>query len=160
VQRVATLPGYLGNRTLIHCRENVTMSDTSPSTAIVPFLGHGSAGADAWLRMHPSERRRLAMRAAREKDVGTLWSLTEAWLRTYSKAGATIATATVANHTHGVKKLLAAWTEEDLLKPDAEAANRYMRMMEPDDYGHWVQCSHWAICRDAVGLHWRKKESL
>ncbi len=80
--------------------------------------------------MHTSDRRRLAMEAARDKDVAVLLSLTEALLRTYSKAGATIAKATVENHTHGVRKLLAAWTEEDLLKPDAEAANRYVREME------------------------------
>jgi len=102
---------------------------TTP-TALVPFLGYGDEGADAWVRMHTSDRRRLAMEAARDKDVAVLLSLTEAWLRTYSKAGATIATATVENHTHGVRKLLAAWTEEDLLKPDAEAANRYVREME------------------------------
>jgi len=45
--------------------------------------------------MHTSDRRRLAMEAARDKDVAVLLSLTEALLRTYSKAGATIAKATV-----------------------------------------------------------------
>jgi len=70
------------------------------------------------------------MEAARGKDVAVLLSLTEAWMRTYSKAGATIAKATVENHTHGVRKLLAAWAEEDLLKPDTEAATRYIRTME------------------------------
>jgi len=107
------------------------MSDNHPvSTALVPFLGDGDEGADAWVRMHRSDRRRLAMEAACGKDVAGLLSLTEAWLRTYSKAGATIAAATVENHKHGVRKLLAAWKEEDLLKPDTEAATRYGRMME------------------------------
>jgi len=100
------------------------------STALVPFLGGGDGGTDAWVRMHKSDRRRLAMEAARGKDTAVLLSLTEAWLRTYSKAGVTIATGTIKNHTHGVRTLLAAWTEEDLLKPDAEAANRYVRLME------------------------------
>ncbi len=100
------------------------------STSVVPFLGYGDEGADAWVRMHTSDRRRLAMEAARGKDVTVLLSLTEAWLRSYSKAGTTIATGTIENHKNGVRKLLAAWTEEDLLKPDAEAANRYVRMME------------------------------
>ncbi len=63
----------------------------SPSTALVHYLGTGNDGATAWLRMPRSDRRRIAMRAAREKDAGTLWSLTEAWLRTFSKAGATVA---------------------------------------------------------------------
>ena len=107
------------------------MPDIPPgTTALVPFLGYGDEGTDAWVRMHTSDRRRLAMEAARGKDVTVLLSLTEAWLRTYSKAGATIATGTVENHKHGIKKLLAAWTEEDLLKPDIEAATRYIRLIE------------------------------
>ncbi len=65
------------------------------STSVVPFLGYGDEGADAWVGMHKSDRRRLAMEAARDKDVAVLLSLTEAWLRTYSKAGATIAKGTI-----------------------------------------------------------------
>jgi len=109
------------------------MPDKRPSptsTSVVPFLGYGDEGADAWVRMHKSDRRRIAMEAARNKDMTVLLSLTEAWLRTYSKAGATIAKGTIGNHTHGVRKLLAAWTEEDLLTPDTEAATRYIRAME------------------------------
>ncbi len=109
------------------------MSDNpldAASTAVAPFLGYGDAGTDTWVRMHRSDRRRLAMEAARGKDAAVLLSLTEAWLRTYSTAGATIATATVENHKHGVRTLLAAWQEEDLLRPDAEAATRYVRTME------------------------------
>jgi len=106
------------------------MSDDQSPTALVPVPGCGDEGADAWVRMHKFDRRRLAMEEARGKDVVVLLSLTEAWLRTYSKAGATIATGTIENHTHGIKKLLAAWTAEDLLKPDTEAATRYIRLME------------------------------
>jgi len=105
------------------------MPDDHPM-AVVPFLGYGDEGSDAWVKMRTSDRRRIAMGAARGKDVAVLLSLTEAWLRTYSKAGATIAAGTIDNHKHGIKKLLAAWTEEDLLKPDTQAANRYVRAME------------------------------
>jgi len=106
------------------------MPDDPSSTAVVPFLGYGDEGSDAWVKMRTSDRRRIAMEAARIKDVAVLLSLTKAWLHTYSKAGATIATATVENRKHGVRKLLAAWAEEDLLKPDTEAATRYIRTME------------------------------
>ncbi len=108
------------------------MSDEPIATAIVPFLGHGSEGADAWMHMHTSGRRRVAMRAAREKDLGTLWSLTEAWLRTFSTAGATIAKKTIANHHLGVRRLLEAWVQEDLLKPNPDAASFYIHRMERD----------------------------
>ena len=106
--------------------------DQRQCTALVPFFGQGSEGAQAWLRMHTSEHRRIAMRAAREKDYGTLWSLTEAWLRTFSVAGATIATKTIANHRLGVRRLLEAWAREDLLKPDPDAASFYISQMERD----------------------------
>jgi len=106
--------------------------DQRQCTALVPFFGQGSEGAQAWLRMHTSERRRITMRAAREKDYGTLWSLTEAWLRTFSVAGATIAKKTIANHRLGVRRLLEAWAQEDLLKPDPDAASFYISQMERD----------------------------
>ena len=116
----------------VHRPYGSAQSVSSPSTAVVQFLGHGGEGADAWMRMNKSDRRRVAMRAAREKDRGTLWSLTEAWLRTFSTAGATIATKTVANHHLGVRRLLEAWAQEDLLKPDPDAARFYIRWMERD----------------------------
>jgi len=108
------------------------MSDAPSTSAVVPFLGYGRDGADAWLRMYTAKRRRAAMAAAREKDLGTLWSLTEAWLRTFSTAGATIAKKTVANHHLGVRRLLEAWAQEDLLKPDPDAARFSISRMERD----------------------------
>jgi len=72
------------------------MPDIPPgSTALVPFLGYGAEGADAWVKMHKSDRRRLVMEAARGKELAVLLSLTGAWLRTDSTAGATIATGTI-----------------------------------------------------------------
>ncbi len=112
--------------------KGITMLDEPTGTAVVPFLGHGGEGADAWTRMQKSDRRRLAMRAAREKDLSTLWSLTEAWLRTFSVTGATIARKTLANHRLGVRRLLEAWAQEDLLKPDPDAARVYISRMERD----------------------------
>ena len=105
---------------------------TSPSlsTALVHYLGTGADGATAWLRMPRSDRRRIAMQAAREKDAGTLWSLTEAWLRNFSKAGATVAPSTVRSYRAGLTQVLAAWVEEDLLRPDPEAAMYYVRALQ------------------------------
>src|SRR2546423_4914958 len=60
----------------------------APCAALVPYLGHGDDGAAAWARLAPGERRRTAMQAARDHDGPTLWSLTEAWLRTFGTAGA------------------------------------------------------------------------
>ena len=80
----------------------------APSLALVPYLGSGEEGVAAWARLAPGERRRTAMQAARDHDGATLWSLTEAWLRTFGPAGATVAPATVRSYRCGVHALLAA----------------------------------------------------
>ncbi len=59
----------------------------SPATALVPYLGTADDGLNPWLRPHPSERRRLVMQAAHERDTTALWGLTEAWLSAASRRG-------------------------------------------------------------------------
>ena len=102
----------------------------APCAALVPYLGHGDAGAAAWSRLAPSERRRTAMQAARDHDSPTLWSLTEAWLRTFSPTGATVSPGTVRSYRCGVHALLAAWIRQDLLHPDPESARLYIHLLE------------------------------
>ena len=102
----------------------------APSVALVPYLGSGDEGVAAWARLAPGERRRTAMQAARDHDGATLWSLTEAWLRTFGAAGATVAPGTVRSYCCGVHALLAAWTGQDLLHPDPDAATTYIRLLE------------------------------
>src|SRR5579863_8122639 len=101
-----------------------------PNTALVPYLGAGDDGALAWLRLSPAERRRTAMQAAHDHDAATLWSLTEAWLRSFSAAGATISPATVRSYRTGVRVLLTTWARQDLLHPDPDAATTYLRQLE------------------------------
>jgi integrase/recombinase XerC len=102
----------------------------APCVALVPYLGSGDEGAAAWARLAPAERRRTAVQAARDHDRATLWSLTEAWLRTFGSAGATVAPGTVRSYHCGVHALLAAWTAQDLLRPDPDAATLYIRLLE------------------------------
>jgi integrase/recombinase XerC len=103
---------------------------TAPCHALIPYLGHGDDGAIAWSRLAPSDRRRTAMQAARDHDRATLWSLTEAWLRTFSAAGASISAGTVRSYRCGVSSLLVAWASQDLLRPDPDAAAFYLRQLE------------------------------
>jgi hypothetical protein len=109
--------------------ESLPMS-AAPSVALVPYLGHGDDGAAAWVRLAPDDRRCTAMPAARDHDGPTLWSLTEAWLRTFGPAGAAVPSGTVRRYRCGVHALLAAWTAQDLLRPDLEAATTYIRLLE------------------------------
>ena len=101
-----------------------------PCTTLVLYLGSGDDGALAWLRLAPGDRRRTAMQAAQIHDVVTLWSLTEAWLRSFSIAGATIVPSTVRSYRTGVHSLLEAWMREDLLHRDPDAATGYLRQLE------------------------------
>jgi hypothetical protein len=102
----------------------------APSVVLIPYLGHGDDGAAAWARLVPDDRRRTAMQAARDHDGPALWSLTEAWLRTFGPAGATVSPGTVRSYRCGVHALLAAWTAQDLLRPDLEAATTYSCLLE------------------------------
>jgi integrase len=106
------------------------MGSLALGTALVPYLGHDEEGATAWLRLLASDRRRTAMRAASDHDAGTLWSLTEAWLRTFSQANTSVAPSTVRGYRTGVHLLLVARTEQDLLRPDPEAGIAYIRHLD------------------------------
>jgi site-specific recombinase XerD len=106
------------------------MSAVFPGTALVPYFGAGDDGTLAWLRLSRPERRRTAMQAAHEHDVRTLWSLTEAWLRAFGPAGATVSANTIRNYRTGVRLFLASWSRVDLLHPDPDAATTYLRHLE------------------------------
>ncbi len=100
----------------------------SPATALVPYLGAADDGLNSWLRLHPSERRRLAMQAARERDATALWGLTEAWLHADPCHG-TVAAGTTKNDRTGLRHLVDAWDQEDLLRPAPDAAAAYVRAL-------------------------------
>lgn len=99
-------------------------------SALVPYLGDGDDGAIAWAAMPPGLRRRLAMAAAQDRDLPVLWSLTEAWLRTFGRAGAGVSDDTIRSYRTGVRGLLSAWRQQDLLHPNADAAALWVREME------------------------------
>ena len=65
------------------------------STAIIRYDGTLHARTGAWVSLPLDERRRQATAAAQTKDTAELWSLLEAFLATYSDAGATISRHTL-----------------------------------------------------------------
>ncbi len=105
-------------------------ADTTQSQALVPYIGTGDEGAEAWTSMARGERRRTALAALQERNTHILWSLTEAWVRTFGKAGATVADDTIRSYRTGVLRLLAAWAQHDLLRPEPEAAAVWVRGLE------------------------------
>lgn len=105
-------------------------AQATESQALVPYIGTGDEGAEAWTSMARGERRRTALAALQERNVSILWSLTEAWLRTFGRAGATVADDTIRSYRTGVLRLLAAWSQQDLLRPEPEAAAVWVRGLE------------------------------
>jgi integrase/recombinase XerC len=98
------------------------MASLPSSTALVPYLGHGEEGATAWVHLARSDRRRTAMGAADEHDAATLWSLTEAWLRTFSKANTSVAPSTIQARVAAGRGLHAAlrWCRATSAEPFAD----------------------------------------
>ncbi|MBS3967730.1 MAG: site-specific integrase [Truepera sp.] len=77
-----------------------------------------------------ADLRRLAVRAANERDFETLWQLTEAHLTLHGESGALVSVNTYKAYRRGVKDLLAAWQGENLLRPGRDAAAVWLRTME------------------------------
>jgi len=128
----------------------------SPAIALVPYLGAADDGLNPWLRLHPSERRRLAMQAARERDAAALWGLTDAWLHTDPRHG-TVAAGTTKNYRTGLRHLLDAWRQEDPLRPVPDAAAAYVRALERRGLGPGTITNRLATARGLyAALRWAR----
>ncbi len=84
----------------------------------------------AWTALEPGEVKRRAARAARDRDATELWSLTEAWLCTYGKAGARISDKTLETYQVGVRQVLEAAEGISILEPPRDWGAGYVRALE------------------------------
>ncbi len=73
--------------------------------------------ATLWATLNPEERRRRAAQAARDRDVPTLWSLTEAHLTLHSSRGAMLSHHTRRSYRYGVQGAIIALEGESILNP-------------------------------------------
>ena len=101
-----------------------------PSLALVPFLGHGDDGATAWSRLAPVSGaappcRRPATTISRPCGVSPRPGCAPS-----VRPAPHVSAGTVRSYRCGVSALLAAWTEQDLLRPDPDAATLYVRQLE------------------------------
>ena len=106
-------------------------SGTGSVCAVAAYTG-GDAGAraDRWASLAEDDRKRQATTAAQGHDTAALWDLTESWLILHGRKGAQVALATRAAYRTGVAALLAAWQEENLLRPSRLAGTRWLRAQE------------------------------
>ena len=102
------------------------------STAIARYDGTLHARAGVWVSLPLDERRRLATAAAQTKDPVQLWSLLEAFLATYSDAGATISRHTLRAYRRSLQVFVADATEQgmNLIRPARDTGARWVRSLE------------------------------
>lgn len=82
--------------------------------------------------MPDDERKRRAVEACQVRDVAALWALADAHLTLHGKAGARVSPHTRDNYKRGIAVLLAAWREENLLRPGRNAGALWLREMEDE----------------------------
>src|SRR4051812_2397566 len=92
--------------------------------------GDALATARRWIDLDPSERRRRAAAACRDRDVEQLWSLTEAVIVLHGRKGAHISPRTRKAYRSGISALMAAWQHVPLLHPTRDQAALWLRDME------------------------------
>ena len=102
------------------------------SHAVIIHQGKGTARARSWVGLPDDERRRRAVEACRDHDIDALWELTDAHLTLYGRAGATVSPYTRRNYRQGVRALVDAWRQENLLRPRRDAGALWLREMEEE----------------------------
>ena len=80
--------------------------------------------------MSEDELRRLAAEAARDRNEGALWALTEAHLTLHGSAGSRVSSHTLSAYRHAVLALLSDWSGENLLRPGRNAGVLWVRELE------------------------------
>ncbi len=99
-------------------------------TALVLSQNSGIQRARSWATLPDDERRRRAVAACQAHDAGDLAGLADAYLTLHGKAGARVSQHTRDNYRRGIGALLAAWREENLLRPRRDAGALWLREME------------------------------
>ncbi len=89
----------------------------------------GRDRAQAWAALPPDRRRRAAMEAAQNHDLGALGDLLHGYMLVKSRAKTAISPSTLKCYGLAVKQLLAAWTNENLLHPSQDAGDRYIGLL-------------------------------
>lgn len=101
-------------------------------TDLIRYTGDRLARATLWTDLDAAERRRRAVAACRDRSETELWSLLEAHLTLYGKAGARVSPNTVDTYRVALRVLLDTWSGVNLLHPDRDTAATLVRQWEAD----------------------------
>ena len=84
-------------------------------------------------RLEDDELRRVAVRAANERDAQMLWTLTRAYLEDSTDKGA-LSRLTFKSYRHGVRLFVEANPHENLLRPSRRLGSRYRAWLKETPY--------------------------
>lgn len=98
---------------------------------LVPYRGDLLALSRTWTNLHDDELRRRAVRAAGDKDVAELVSLTTAYLAHQGGSGVLTSARTVEAYALGVRQFVEHATDQavNLLRPGRHDAQNYVNAM-------------------------------
>jgi integrase/recombinase XerC len=80
-------------------------------------------------RLPDDELRRVAVKAASERDLDTLWELVEAHLTLRGGSGIRTSRHTLRAYRRGIHELLTLWQHENLLRPGRDAGPLYVQRL-------------------------------
>ncbi|BBN97239.1 site-specific recombinase XerC [Deinococcus grandis] len=105
---------------------------TDPTLTLDLYRGDLVSRAAHLAGLPAPELRRRAVEAARDKDAGALWALTEAHLTLHGAAGAKVSAHTLKAYGQAVRGFLAYATANavELLRPGANVGALYLRHLE------------------------------
>lgn len=88
--------------------------------------------ARGWTDLHPEERRRRAVEAARDKNVETLWSLTEAYLTLHGSNGTSTSPRTLKAYRWAARRFVAHADNHavSLLRATGDDGVQFVRTVE------------------------------
>jgi integrase/recombinase XerC len=104
----------------------------SPGTDLEVASEDAVDAAVRWARMSPERRRIRAVRAANERDAEALWDLTHYVLATRGRKRAGMSERTRVAYRRGVRDLVDAWQEENLLRPSPDAGAIWLIRLETE----------------------------
>ena len=94
------------------------------------YQGTPTERALALARLPEEALRRLAVKAAHERDEAALWNLTSAHLLLFGAKGSRVSKRTQENYRRGLKDLLLDWDKENLIRPSRNAGVEWVRNIE------------------------------
>ena len=127
---------------------------SSTGLEIQPYAGTLTARSNQWADLEIGERRRRAVAAARDRDLETLWGLTEARLVTWGSAGANVSPESLRTYRVGVKSVLKAASGIGLLNPPRDWGANWVRGLEAHYSSSTVRVYLAAARALWAGLRW------